>query len=170
MKKLTVVFFLLIASAAFAADSKPSEASVKELLQLSGTPKMLDAMKGQLGAMQAGMLQQTIQGHALTAGVRKVLDEANSKAAALINETLTWSTFESPFVEAYRATLTQEEVDGIVAFYKTTAGKALAEKMPALQQGAGQRMQMQLGPLVEKLKQLQQETVLKLQAEFANQN
>jgi hypothetical protein len=66
--------------------------------------------------------------------------------------------------------MTQEEVDGIVAFYKTPPGQAMVQKLPALMQASGQRMQQQLAPVMEKLKQLQQETFLQLQAEFAKQN
>jgi hypothetical protein len=73
------------------------------------------------------------------------------------------------FVEVYQSAMTQEEVDGIVAFYRTPAGKAMVEKMPALMSASGQRMQQQLGPALEKIKQIQQETILQLQAEFAKQ-
>ena len=170
MRYLIIGLCLVISSAAFAADIKPSEASVKELLQLSGSTKMVEMTKGQLAAMQNGALQQAVQGHSLTPGARKILEDSSARAGAVLNDGLKWESVEPIFVDVYQSTMTQEEVDGIVAFYKTPAGKAMVEKLPALMQMSGQKLQVQLGPIMEKLKKLQQETALQLQAEFAKQN
>lgn len=170
MRKIAIGIFTIIASAALAAGAQPSEASVKELLQLSGSTKMVEMTKGQLAAMQNGAVQPALQGHPLTPGVKKIVEANGEKAGALLSEALKWEAVEPIFVAVYQSTMTQEEVDGIVAFYKTPAGQAMVQKMPALMQASGQRMQQQLGPVMEKLKQLQQETLLQLQAEFAKQN
>jgi hypothetical protein len=126
--------------------------------------------KGQLAAMVNGRVQQALQGKTLAPGIKKIVDAGGAKVMAALNEGLKWEAFEPTFVEVYQAMLTQEEVDGIVAFYKTPAGKALIQKMPQLMQASGQRMQQQLGPLMQQLQQISQETVLQLQAEFAKQN
>lgn len=160
----------MISSAAFAADSKPSEASVKELLLLSGSPKILEMSKGQLATMAGGPVQQALQGKSLTPEIRKVVEGGQAKSMALLNDKLKWEAFEPTFVEIYQSMLTQDEVDGIVAFYKTPAGQAMIQKMPQLMQTSGQRLQQQLGPLMQQLQQISQETVLQLQAEFARQN
>jgi len=170
MRNLIFGLCLVISTVAFAADTKPSEASIKELLQLSGSTKMVEMTKGQLAAMQNGALQQSLQGHPLTPGVRKILEASSAKASVVLNDGLKWEAVEPVFVDVYQSTMTQEEVDGIVAFYKTPAGKAMVEKLPALMQMSGQKLQVQLGPIMEKLKSLQQETSLQLQAEFAKQN
>jgi uncharacterized protein len=163
---------ILCAAAAtlVAADTKPSEASVKELLLLSDSPRMLEMSKGQLAAMAGGPVQQALQGRSPTPEIRQILEAGGAKSMAALNEGLKWESFEPIFVEIYQSMMTQEEVDGIVAFYKTPAGKAMVQKMPQLMQASGQRMQQQLGPLVQQLQQISQETVLQLQAEFAKQN
>jgi hypothetical protein len=170
MCKVTIVLFLLISSAAFAAGTKPSADSVKELLVISGSNKVIDITKAQLTAFSNGPVQQALQGHPLTPEIKRIVEENAEKSSALLRDGVKWENIEPIFVEVYQTTMTQEEVDGIVAFYKTSAGKAMVEKMPVLMQTSGQKLQAQLGPIVEKLKQLQQETTLKLQAEFAKQN
>ena len=170
MKHVLIALSVLISSTVYAADTKPSEGSVKELLAISGSSKMIDATKAQLNAFANGPVQQALQGHPLTPAIKKVVEENAEKSSAMLNDGLKWEKIEPVFVEVYQSTMTQEEVDGIVAFYKTSAGKAMVEKMPTLMQTSGQKLQAQLGPVVEKLKQLQQETTLKLQAEFAKQN
>ena len=170
MRRIAIGILTLIASAALAAGAQPSEASVKELLQLSGTTKAAEMTKSQLAAMQNGGVQSAVKGHSLTPEVRKIVEASGEKVGAILDEALKWETIEPIFVGVYQSTMTQEEVDGIVAFYKTPPGQAMVQKMPALMQASGQRMQQQLAPVMEKLKQLQQETFLQLQAEFAKQN
>jgi hypothetical protein len=160
----------MTAAAVFAAGTPPSEASVKELLSLSGSSKMIEMSKGQLAAMANGPVQHALQGHALTPEIRKIVEANGEKVSALLADALKWEAMEPMFVEIYQSAMTQDEVEGIVAFYKTPAGKAMVEKLPALMQASGQRMQQQLAPVMEKLKQLQQQTALQLQAEFAKQN
>lgn len=167
--KHIVVFCAAVASLV-AADTKPSEASVKELLLLSDSPKMIDMSKAQLAGMANGPVQQALQGKTLTPEIKKIVAANGEKVMAALNEGMKWEAFEPVFVQIYQSMMTQEEVDGIVAFYKTPAGKAMIQKMPALMQASGQRLQQQLGPVMGKLQQLQQETVLQLQAEFAKQN
>ena len=167
--RLIIMLCALVATLA-AADTKPSETSVKELLLLSDSPKMLEMSKGQLAAMAGGPVQQALQGRSPTPEIRRILEAGGAKSMAALNEGLKWEAFEPTFVEIYQSMMTQEEVDGIVAFYKTPAGKAMIQKMPQLMQASGQRMQQQLGPLIQQLQQISQETVLQLQAEFARQN
>lgn len=162
--------FCAAAAALFAADTKPSEASVKELLLLSDSPRMLEMSKGQLAAMAGGPVQQALQGRSPSPEIRKIVEAGGAKIMGALNEGLKWEAFEPTFVEIHQSVLTQDEVDGIVAFYKTPAGKAMIQKMPQLMQASSQRMQQQLGPLVQQLQQISQETVLQLQAEFAKQN
>lgn len=167
--KTIVPFVIFSAATMFAAGTKPSEASIRELLSLSGSPKMIEMSKGQMTGMASAPVQQALQGHALTPEIKKIVADSGEKMSALVNEAMKWEALEPVFVELYQSAMTQEEVDGIVAFYKTPAGKAMVEKMPALMRTSGQRLQQQLAPVMQKIQQIQQETVLQLQAEFAKQ-
>jgi hypothetical protein len=59
LKYVRIAFLAFIAvHPAVAADSKPTEESVKQLLDVTGTRNLLDAAKGQIdSAMQASMKQ-----------------------------------------------------------------------------------------------------------------
>ncbi len=167
--KTIVPFAIFSAATVFAAGAKPSEASVRELLVLSGSPRMIEMSKAQMTGMANAPVQQALQGHALTPEIKRIVAASGEKLSALVNEALNWAALEPIFIDLYQSAMTQEEVAGIVAFYKTPAGKAMVEKLPALMQASGQRMQQQLGPVMAKIKQTQQESVLQLQAEFAKQ-
>jgi uncharacterized protein len=74
-----------------------------------------------------------------------------------MRDELAFDKVKDIYVKAYRETFTQEEVDGLIAFYKSPVGKAYAEKVPVVMQRAGAEMQSRLGPMVQKLNMMQQE-------------
>jgi len=53
---------------------------------------------------------------------------------------------------------TQDELDGITAFYKTTAGQALIKKTPVVMQNVMAEVQGLMRPSLEKIQQIQKET------------
>ncbi|MDB4385561.1 DUF2059 domain-containing protein [Opitutaceae bacterium] len=149
--------------------AQPSDESVKRLLALSGSHQMVDMTKAQLSGVVSGPIQQAMQGHSMTPEITGIIQSASAKAQELLNEQLTWEKVEPLFVSVYQSTMTQDEVDGIIKFYQTPAGKAMVEKMPQLMQLSGQRLQQQLGPIAQKLQELQKETLLQLQVEFTKE-
>jgi uncharacterized protein len=158
---------LSISTLANVLTAEPSAESVKELLAHSGANQMVEMTKAQMSGAVGGQIQQAMQGHAMTPEIQAILQSASAKTQEILNAELTWESVEPLFVSVYQSTMTQEEVDGITAFYQTPAGKAMVEKMPQLMQLSGQRLQQQLGPIAQQLQTLQQETLLQLQAEFA---
>ena len=165
MTRLIAVVLLVVAGAsANAADGPPSAASVKQLLVVSEARKLLDAASAQIdSSMEIGM-RQAVQGQPITAEQQKVLDDMRVKTVALIREFLTWEQLEPIMADIYTRTFTQNEVDGMLAFYATDAGKAMIAKMPLVMQSSSQAMQARMGTLTPKLVALQQETAQQLQA------
>jgi hypothetical protein len=45
---------------------------------------------------------------------------------------MSWEKMKPMYVQLYRDTFEQEEVDGLIAFYKSPAGQAYVTKMPLL--------------------------------------
>ena len=55
------------------------------------------------------------------------------------------------FVQIYQESYTQEEVDGLVAFYQSPIGVAYIEKMPIVMQKSMTLVQTRMGPMMEKM-------------------
>ncbi len=162
MKRIVLALSLLC-SAAFAAGPQPSERSVKELLVLSDAPKVIDAAMGQLDGMMQQMLAQATQGRPVSPAQQAAVDKYTAKAKAIMAEELTWAKLEPVYVQIYSESLTQEEVDGIIAFYKTPAGKAMAAKMPVL----AQKTMAAMPPLMHSMMQKVQSAAQEFAAEMA---
>jgi hypothetical protein len=72
------------------------------------------------------------------------------------------------YVRVYQKTFTQQEIDGMLAFYKTPAGQAVISKMPAAMQNTMNEMQQLMGPVMQKMQRLQQDVVAEMKAEAKN--
>ncbi len=163
MKRL-FLSLALVCSTAFAAGTQPSEASVKELLALSDVPKVIDAAMGQVDGMMQQMIAQATQGRPATPAQQAAISKYVAKAKGIMAEELNWTKLEPLYVRIYSEALTQEEVDGIVAFYKTPAGKAMVAKMPVLMQKTMNAMPALMNPMMQKIQAAAQEFGTDLQA------
>jgi uncharacterized protein len=67
-------------------------------------------------------------------------------------------------VRLYQATYTQDEVDGLIAFYKTPAGQALINKAPLLLQNTMNEMQAFMRPMVQRIAQIKRDGEEELKA------
>jgi hypothetical protein len=164
MIKRTVIALALICSTAFAADTKPTPASIQELLNVSGAHKLLDSVATQVDGMTKNMMAQATQGQKPTPAQAKAFESMQAKMTALMKEELSWSKYEPIFIQIYSESFTQEEIDGIIAFYRTPGGQALVKKMPVVMQKTMQMVQQQMGPLMPKIQAIAQECQAELKA------
>lgn len=129
MKKIIVACLALALSLnAFAQTA--SLASVDKLLAVSGAEKTFGSIYGQLDQMYEGMAAQM----GVTEAEKPLLDKYFVKITNIVKAEMSWDKLKGPVAEIYIKTFTEEEVQGLIAFYKSTAGKAFAEKMPKLAQ------------------------------------
>jgi hypothetical protein len=139
--------------------SRPSDESLNEMVKVMQVQKSIDLMVAQVSAnMKAGMdqsMQQMLQGKEPTAEQKIATEKFQQKTNALFKEELSFSKMKDVYIQAYRDTFTQEEVDSIIAFYGSPAGKAMVEKIPVAMQKANTLLQSRMGPMMEKLQKLQ---------------
>lgn len=110
------------------ADDVSKTAKIEELMHAAQYDRMLSATLDQMKNMQAGQLAQTN-----AAGVDRERQEAvQRKTMALLAERMSFDKLKPIYVKVYAETFTEEEIDGILGFYKSPAGKAMMEKMPQL--------------------------------------
>jgi hypothetical protein len=118
---------LLVAGAAW-ADDVSRLAKAEELLQVSNTEA---AMKQSVEKAREDQKKQ--------AAKIELPDELKDQAAQLqekfnqaIDSRLDWGKLRPAMIKVYADAFTEEEMDGIIAFYKSPAGKALLAKWDSL--------------------------------------
>ncbi len=136
-----------------------SEGSIETLLAVTRSEAMLDSMYAQIeGAMKQGM-QQAVAGKPLSPEQQRAMDTLPGKFATLLRQEFTWAILKPQFVQLYRETFEQDEVDGLIAFYRSRAGQAFVNKMPLLMQKSMVIGQNQMQLIMPKLQQLVQESM-----------
>lgn len=149
---------------AFAADRPASEASVKRLIEVTDSKKLVDNVMLQMDSMMKASMKQALADQALTAEQEKVMLETQEKLAGLVKDELKWEALEPMFLDIYQKSFTQKEVDGMLSFYKSPAGQAVIKKMPQVMQTTMQIMQARMSKLLPKIQQITEEGAEKMKA------
>lgn len=170
MKRKLVLFFLMcvfINTAVYAADTRPSQESIKELIAASDVKKLTDDMIGQVEAIMEMVVQQLAEGEQgrqeLSPGEQKIIDDTKNKMVGALKQEMKWENLEPYYIQIYQETFTQDEVNGIIAFYKTPAGQAAVKKMPVLAQKATLETQARMLRLIGRFEKIQKEALQKME-------
>ncbi|MEC8887477.1 MAG: DUF2059 domain-containing protein [Pseudomonadota bacterium] len=160
MKKLLTATAMSIAlfQPITAMAATATEASVKELLQVTESEQMLDQVSAQMDSIMSQSIQQVQkqQGEPLTDAQVEVVHKYLKKIADVMAKGMTWSDLEPAMVKIYQDNFTQEDINGLIAFYKTPLGQKTIEKMPVVMQqsmAVGQNAMLKIMPeLTEEMK------------------
>ena len=127
MKKRTLTIIglscAIAVSVTCAADTPPTEASIKQLLELTHVRKLLDTMTSQLDAMMKTAVDQAIQGQSVPSEVKNQIEKFEAEMKVVAKEMLDWDKLEPMYVRVYQKSLTQQDVDGMIGFYKTPSAR-----------------------------------------------
>ncbi|MFO1450661.1 MAG: DUF2059 domain-containing protein [Opitutaceae bacterium] len=159
---ISVVCALSFGAAAFAA--APSQASIERLLSVTEVEKLLGTMYQQMdGMMKAGM-DQALRGKTLPPEAQKLAETLRAKLMANMKQELGWDAMKDLYIQVYAESFTQEEIDGLIAFYESPAGRAFVAKMPIVMQKSMTMMQSRMGPIMQNMQRSLQEAIQEVQA------
>jgi hypothetical protein len=147
------------------SSAAPTEASIKQLLEVSQSRKLVDSVIAQMNNLMLQAIAQATKGQQISPKVQKDIDQRRDETVSQMKELLDWKKLEPMYVRIYQKSFTQPEIDGMIAFYKTPAGQAVITKMPAVMQNTIDEMQQLMGPVMEKIQRTQQDVAAELKAE-----
>jgi uncharacterized protein len=174
---LTRILLVLTLCAAFvhAADNpspapagSPTEASIKQLLEVAQSRKLIDSVMAQMENLMQQSIAQATRGQQIPPKVQKDIDARRTEMIAMMKELLDWNKLQPMYVRVYQKTFSQQEVDGMIAFYKTPAGQAVIGKMPSVLQNTIDEMQQLMAPVMQKMQKMQQDVASEMKADNKN--
>jgi hypothetical protein len=125
-KILPICIFAALCVPAFGQASS-KDAKIEKLMTSMNIDKQMNTVFTQMKSMVASQLPAT------------ATDEQKAKAAELqekifnlMQSRMSWEKMRPQYVKLYSDTFSDEEIDGLAAFYESPAGKAMLEKMPVL--------------------------------------
>jgi hypothetical protein len=157
-----LVWILMSAGAAAANNAPASDASIREMLELTNARQIIEGVKGQMTAMMNTATQNATRGQTLTPERQAVIDRMSAKMSAVASDMLTWDALLPIYLRTYRDSFTQDEIDGVIKFYKSAAGQAYVKKLPLVMQNVMREMQGVMKPAQEKMMAIQRETAQEL--------
>jgi len=162
MKTLAVALVIAIGLLAGPAGAAPpSPESVERLMQVMQVQSQLETTYQQvLPAMQTSM-RQTLAAQLKSEEAARLFDAVQPRINALLIEQLSWARLKPDFARIYAETFSQDEIDGLIAFYQGPFGTALISRTPQLMQRSIQLMQQRMAPLLQQAAQLTKEEIEK---------
>ena len=151
--------------AAPAAANPPSEASIRQILEVMQARKLVDSMMAQMDNLMLETVAQATQGQPIPPNVQKQIDQQRAETMAMMKDLLAWEKLVPLYVRVYQKTFTQQELDGMLAFYKTPVGAAMIAKMPTVMQNTMEEMQSLMGPVMEKIQRMQKDVAAQMKTE-----
>ena len=153
MKRLALLLVLLSVTLHARADDASRRAKAQEMLALLHmdrmTTQMMEGIKQQMTAAS-----KRVAGSAATPEKQQQLEAFQQRAFTLVEAQIAWKNLEPEYVNIYAKNFTEEELDGILAFYKSPVGVSLIAKMPQLTNEGMQLAQVKLVAIQPQLKQL----------------
>jgi len=135
------------------ADEAPHRAKAAQLVALLHTERMVQRVSDSIMKQVSDAAESSL-GPNPTPEKKAHLDDFEKKIAQLVDEQLGWKAMQPAFVDLYAKSFTEQELDAIVAFYRTPAGVALLGKMPSIDAQATQLAKSRMDALQPKLNQL----------------
>ena len=134
MKRLGLLLcFLLCLPLTARADEASRRVKAQEMVALlhmdTLMQQMMDIMQKQ---MSTNLRQLCACDKTETQQQQALLDDFTKKAFTLVESRMGWKAIEPEILDLYARTFTDEELDGMLAFYKSPAGISMIAKMPSI--------------------------------------
>ena len=126
--------------------------------------KLLDSVMGQLDSTMRTSMQQALAGQKVTPKQQQVMDQMRVKMVAMFKNELRWETLEPELIVVYEKSFSQDEIDGMIKFYKSKAGRAVIAKMPIVMQNTMGLMQQKMASLMPKIQQMEKDAIAQVKA------
>jgi len=155
LKLLLFSSILLCANvSAVRADEAGRMAKAEEFLRVSHTEQMLNqTMSAVLSQTKSGVMQKMF-GITLTPEQTKQSEDLQVKLGEILTSVLSWEKLKPIYVKLYADTYTEQEMDGIIAFYKSPAGEAMLAKNPLIMTKANELVQQQMATAMPQIQKL----------------
>jgi hypothetical protein len=131
--------------------SGTKDAKVEELLTLMKVEEMQKQAMDNMRQMVSNQLK--FQPGADTPNAQ----EKQKKMFDLIGQKTSWQNMKSDYIKLYSDTYTEPEIDGILLFYRSPAGKAMVDKQPAMMTKMTSIMQSKMAELAPEIQKIMTE-------------
>ena len=166
-----LAFLLTALLFAFQAHAAPASAESIELtLNLMHARTNLESVSAGAEGNIRQAVTSAIHGQTLTPDEQAKMDRVIQRAVALVREEISWEELKPMYVKLYAETFSQEEIDGLNAFYASPAGQAYVARIPALTQSMMKVLMAKMADMQPRLDKIMREATQDAPASKAASN
>jgi hypothetical protein len=163
MKNLSLALLLSLSISTFAhADDASKRAKAEELIQVTKLSQVMDQITDQMTARMKTVAAQQTANRSFTPAQQKLITDYVNQIQAITQGAVSWDKIKPTVVQVYAETYTDQELDGILAFYHSPAGQALIVKSPQLMSRTMQLVQTQMGEAQPQIRQANEDFTRKM--------
>lgn len=129
----------------------------EELLRLTETDKNIERTFEMVKQMQMGQVNNIQLSEELSREDKEMIASMQGKIMDIIVKEMGWDNVKDDFIDIYVDVFTKDELEGIIAFYKTSAGQKFVKKQPELIQKSMEVSRKQMNRLMPKIQGIIQE-------------
>lgn len=166
MRRFVVVLLmvLFVASSGARADDASKRAKAEELFTLLHMDQLMDQLTKSVMQQVQTMTQSMPGADQATPEQKKLVADFQQRVLDLVNRRLGWKALEPDFINLYATTYTEEDLDAIIAFYKSPAGQKMLEKTPELMTKSTQLTQQRMREVQPEFNQMIQDFMKQMAA------
>jgi hypothetical protein len=139
------------------AQENTKTAQIHELLKLTNAEAVPQQIYSQIHAMTTKQLEAMGGPSEAKAAAVQAVD----KVMAQLQERMSWARMEPEYARLYSEVYNNEEIAGILSFYKSAAGQAFVKKMPLLMSKSIEMAQRQMADLMPEIQRIADEAAQK---------
>lgn len=125
-----------------------SDSSVRQLLAAMHARKLTHRLKSQYRSIMTAAMQRELKGIKVTPKQEKIIKNMTNAVSNTLQEEVSWKKLEPMYLREYKKTFSEKEVEGMLAFFKTPAGQAYANKVPLLTHNIMLDYEKNMGPVL----------------------
>src|SRR4051812_36357777 len=153
--KIVLAWALLAAPVAVCAQPA-SSASVERLLAAAHTEQLLKGVQERQRGVMDSVLRQVEatrarQGQPLSPEAQARARAAGEKARAAMADEMGWDKLRPLIVQVYSESFSDEEIQGLIAFYESPTGRMFVERMPQVTERMMRVIAERMGPMMQRL-------------------
>ena len=145
---MRLLFALAALTVAAYADEGSKASKIEEMFRITKVDRVQEQVMDQLRGAFGNMFEQP----GVPAEAKESRKELEDEVWGIIKKRISFAKMKGDYVRIYAENLTEEEVDSILAFYKTPGGLAMLEKLPILMKRGmeiGQAQMKDVGPEIQ---------------------
>ena len=133
MKKIICVAALLLCMCRVSfADDASKRAKIDEMFTLMNMEQTLSRLADQQTAQMKQIMPQLLAGQTIGPDDQKQIDAFMDQLTGMVRDAIQWNKLKPQYLDLYAATYDETTIDGMLAFYRTDAGRAMVAKQPEL--------------------------------------